>query len=159
MQTTKLVQQFLIVILAGSLGACVAPTEKTIPFAQLPAAARQTLRQYGAEADIGEIVLGDYEGRQVFEVSLTSRGQQCDVWVTAEGVAVCVGKEVPLAEVPPAVMATIRQAAGGGVIELVEFVTEGKQTYYEADVTQGKKDLEIDVATDGALIGVEDVTD
>jgi hypothetical protein len=62
------------------------------------------------------------------------------------------GTELPFAQTPPAVQATLTREAGGFAIRTVEKETEHGRTIYEAEVQSGDKTWEIKVAEDGKLI-------
>jgi len=63
--------------------------------------------------------------------------------------------KVSIEEVPAAVRATILAEAEGGTINEIEMETEDGQTVYEADVIIDGREIEIEVAADGTLLGKE----
>jgi uncharacterized membrane protein YkoI len=63
--------------------------------------------------------------------------------------------EVSIEEVPDAVRATIDAEAKGGTIGEIEMETENGRTVYEADAIIDGQEVEIQVASDGTLLGKE----
>jgi uncharacterized membrane protein YkoI len=63
--------------------------------------------------------------------------------------------EVSIDKVPAAVRATIENEAQGGTIEEIEVETEDGETVYEAEVIIDGREIEIEVAPDGTLLGKE----
>jgi len=63
--------------------------------------------------------------------------------------------EVSIDKVPAAVKATILAEAEGGTIGEIEMETENGRTVYEADVIIDGREIEIQVAPDGTLLGTE----
>lgn len=63
--------------------------------------------------------------------------------------------ELSIDAVPAAVKATILAQAQGNAVREVEMETENGQTIYEAEVVIGGKEVEIQVAANGALLGQE----
>ena len=60
--------------------------------------------------------------------------------------------KMSLAEVPPAVRATLTQEAGGAKIETVDREEKDGKVIYETDVMSGGKNWEIKVDADGKLL-------
>jgi uncharacterized membrane protein YkoI len=70
-------------------------------------------------------------------------------------------EEITLDQAPAAVQATIQAEAQGGTIKEIERETENGKTVYEAEVIINGQEVEIEVASDGTLLGkeVEDMDD
>jgi ABC-type glycerol-3-phosphate transport system substrate-binding protein len=66
---------------------------------------------------------------------------------------------VKWADVPEAVRKTFEKEAPGVKIEQVEKETEDGKTTYEAEVSIGGKDYEIEVAAEGKLVEKEEADD
>ena len=64
-------------------------------------------------------------------------------------------REVPIEEVPAAVMTTILAQAEGADIGEIEMETEDGQVVYEAEVIIDGQEVDIEVAADGTLLGKE----
>ena len=62
---------------------------------------------------------------------------------------VSVEEETPIADIPSAAREAIQKAAGGGKVLVVETVTEGGKTFYEAQVRNGLKKSEVKVDASG----------
>jgi uncharacterized membrane protein YkoI len=63
--------------------------------------------------------------------------------------------EVSIDKIPAAVRATIENESKGGTIEEIEVETEDGETVYEAEVIIDGREIEIEVAPDGTLLGKE----
>ncbi len=83
--------------------------------------------------------------------------------MTVACLAVCIGavatiqtveqeKQVSIEQAPAPVQATILAQANGGTVGEIETETENGRTIYEADVTINGQEIEIKVASDGALV-------
>ena len=70
-------------------------------------------------------------------------------------------EKVTLNEVPAAVKATILKEAAGANVTEIERETKGGQTIYEAEFLHKGQEIEIEIASDGTLLGreVEDEDD
>ena len=92
--------------------------------------------------------------------------------ITVVCLALCIGavatkqaldgeKEITIDEVPAAVKATILTEADGAPIQEIEMETADGKTVYEAEVIIDGKEVEIEVAPDGTLLGkkIEDDED
>ena len=86
--------------------------------------------------------------------------------ITVVCLALCIGavatkqaldgeKEITIDEVPAAVKATILTEADGAPIQEIEMETADGKTVYEAEVIIDGKEVEIEVAPDGTLLGKE----
>jgi len=64
-------------------------------------------------------------------------------------------EHLSLDQLPDAVAKTIREAAGGAPIREIERETKGSSTIYEAEIVIDGKEIEIEVAPDGTLLGKE----
>lgn len=64
-------------------------------------------------------------------------------------------ERVTIDQVPAAVRATILKEAKGGTIKEIERETENGKTIYEAEIIIDGKEVEIEVAVDGTLLGRE----
>ncbi len=64
--------------------------------------------------------------------------------------------EIPLSEVPPAVMAAAQQAVPGIVIEDAELEEEDGQTVYELSGTADGREYEIEISGTGEILEVEE---
>ncbi|MES2438324.1 MAG: hypothetical protein V4584_04635 [Verrucomicrobiota bacterium] len=79
------------------------------------------------------------------------------VLITAAGPA--MAGEIPLADCPAAVQATIRQNLRGGLLDEVEsYSIQGKELYIAEVEFPDDRELKIHVAADGALIKIREET-
>ncbi len=65
-------------------------------------------------------------------------------------------QDIPLSEVPPAVMAAAQQAVPGIEIEEAQLETEDGQQVYELSGTAGDKEYEIEISGTGEILEVEE---
>jgi uncharacterized membrane protein YkoI len=68
-------------------------------------------------------------------------------------------EQLTLAQVPPAVRATIENEAKGGNIAEIERETKGGKVTYEVEIIKDGKELEIEIAADGSVLRREAETD
>ncbi len=65
-------------------------------------------------------------------------------------------QEIPLSEVPPAVLAAAQQAVPGIVIEEAELEKEDGQTVYELSGSADGREYEIEISGTGEILEVEE---
>ena len=61
-------------------------------------------------------------------------------------------RELPIAQTPAAVQATIKRVSAGGKIEEVQEEREGDRVTYEVDVIKGDTKTEYEISVDGSVI-------
>ncbi len=148
--------------------------EITVSIAEVPDAVRATILAQAQGGTIGEIEMEIENGQAVYEAEVIIDGRKVEIGVAADGTP--LGQEadddeddeaddddeedeeevqVPLADVPEAVKATIVKEAGGAEIKEIEKETEDGQTIYSADVVIGGQEVELAIAPDGTLLGKE----
>jgi len=87
-------------------------------------------------------------GNVFYEAELDVSGRTRDVTFDRTGKLVSVEEEVALDRIPAAAREAIKKAAGTGKITLVESVTEGGMTAYEAHIQKAPGGPEVEVKVD-----------
>lgn len=138
--------------ISALLGAAQA-AEKSLPLKTLPAAVQKTVEAQAKGAAIKSISRETEKGKVQYEIETMVNGKHRDFIVDAQGALGDVEEEAALAGFPPAAKAAIEKKAAGGTIGLVETLSRGGATYYEAAYTlkNGKKGETI-VKADGTEI-------
>ncbi|MFQ6133455.1 MAG: PepSY domain-containing protein [Armatimonadota bacterium] len=150
--------------------------EELVALEDVPAAVKATILKEAGDGTIEEIERETENGQVVYEAEVVIDGEEVDIEVAADGTL--LGKEVEgdeeedeeeveadddegdeelvaLADLPAAVKATILKEAGDGTITEIEVETENGQKVYEAEVVIDGKEVDIEVAADGKLLGKE----
>jgi uncharacterized membrane protein YkoI len=116
----------------------------------LPSAVQKTVQDQLKGAEITGINKETEKGKVQYEVETMLNGKHRDFNVDAKGVLLVVEEEAALDSIPAAAKAAIEKKAAGGKLGLVEIMTKGGATFYEAAYTgkDGKKH-EVLVKPDG----------
>ena len=140
------------VVLAGTVVAAQ-EQEKTIARSKLPPAVEKTVAEQSQGATIKGFSTEVENGKTLYEVELAVNGHGKDILMDAQGHVVEIEEEVALASLAPAVKDGLTKAAKGGKISRVESLTkQGKLVAYEAVVTTGKTQSEIQVGPGGQAL-------
>jgi uncharacterized membrane protein YkoI len=134
-------------LLAGIRPAPAAEGKVTLE--SLPAAVQRAVR---AQIE-GGTLLGVTEERQdgvtVYEVETKVRGRRRDMILDGQGRVLVLEEETGLHQIPASARSAIQKAAGAAKLTLVEKVTRGDKTYYEAHISKGSTVSEVKVDADG----------
>ena len=129
--------------------ALVAASEKKVAMKDVPAAVQQAIKEQSKGATLKGLAKEVEHGKTLYEAELKVNGHSKDVTFDAQGQVVSVEEETPIADIPSAAREAIQKAAGGGKVLVVETVTEGGKTFYEAQVRNGLKKSEVKVDASG----------
>ncbi len=129
-------------------------TEKKVTMQDLPPAVQQAVKKHSFGAKLRGLTQETKDGSTFYEAELDVNGRTRDVTFDRSGKLISVEEEVAIDSLPAAARAAIRKAAGTGKITLVETVTEGGTTVYEAHIQPGagKAELEVKVDAKGNLV-------
>jgi len=123
--------------------------ERKVKVQDVPLAVQQAVKEQGKNATLVGMTTEMENGRRVYEAEFKADGRGKDVTFDARGEIVSVEEEVDLASLPSPASAAIRTAAGSAKIVLVEHVTEGASTFYEAHISRRGKLSEFKVDSSG----------
>jgi uncharacterized membrane protein YkoI len=123
--------------------------EKKIKMQDLPIVVQQAIKNQSRGASIRGLATEVDHRNRLYEAELTVNGHAKDVTFDERGSIVSTEEETSLEKIPAAAAAAIRKAAKGGTILLVETVSEGGKTLYEAQLTISGKKSEIQVTASG----------
>jgi uncharacterized membrane protein YkoI len=138
--------------LAARLALAQDPGEKKVKMQDLPAAVQQAIKEHSKGATIRGLATEIEGGKRVYEAELTVQGHAKDLTFDEHGTIVSTEEETPLAKIPAAAGTAIRKAAANGKVLLVETVTEGGKTFYEAQISKGGKKSEVQVTASGQTV-------
>uniref|UniRef100_Q025C3 PepSY domain-containing protein n=1 Tax=Solibacter usitatus (strain Ellin6076) TaxID=234267 RepID=Q025C3_SOLUE len=107
----------------------------------LPAAVQKTVQEQTKGAGIKSISKETEKGVTQYEIETIVNGKHRDFNVDTKGGLVVVEEETSIDSIPPAAKAAIEKKVTGGKLGVVETVTRGSTTFYEASFTTntGKK--------------------
>ena len=140
------VSMILCLAVAGGL----AMAAKSLAVKDLPAAVQKTVQEQTKSAEIKNISKETEKGVTQYEVETMVNGKHRDFNVDTKGGLVVVEEETAIDSIPAAAKAAIEKKVGAGKLGMVETVTKGSTTLYEAAYTgkDGKKH-EVLVKPDG----------
>ena len=133
------INRVLLALLSLTLPGAAA--EKSLQLRDLPAAVQKTVTEQAKGAEIKNISMEKEHGVSQYEVETMLNGRHRDFNVDTKGALVVVEEESTMDAVPAPVKAAMLKKAGTGKITMVETVTKGSETMYEAAITSkaGKK--------------------
>src|ERR1017187_2961031 len=131
------VSMILTLAVAGGL----AMAAKSLAVKDLPTAVQKTVQEQTKGAEIKNISKETEKGVTQYEVETMVNGKHRDLNVDIKGGLVVVEEETAIDSIPAAAKAAIEKKVGAGKLGMVETVTKGSTTLYEAAYTgkDGKK--------------------
>jgi uncharacterized membrane protein YkoI len=141
---------FNALIAIASLAGLATAAEKTLQVKDLPPAVQKTVQEQLKGAEIKAISKETEKGQTQYEVETIVNGKHRDFNVDAKGGLIVVEEETTLDSIPVAAKAAIQKKVADGKLGMVEIMTKGGATFYEAAYTSkdGKKH-EVLVKPDG----------
>src|SRR6185295_8850319 len=119
-------------------------SEKSVKMKDLTEAVRKTVQEQSKGASLRGLAKETEDGKTFYEAELNVNGHNKDVLIDPSGAIVEVEEQVVLSSLPPEVQATIRKAAGNGMIMIVESITKNNGIEaYEAHLSKSGKKSEI----------------
>jgi uncharacterized membrane protein YkoI len=126
--------------------------EQTVTLEQLPAAVQTAVKEQSKGATVKGFAIENENGKKLYEAELRVDGHAKDISFDGRGAIVSVEEETTLDKIPAPARAALEKAAGQGKIVVVEVVTEGGKTSYEAQINTGKKTSEVAVDASGRSV-------
>jgi uncharacterized membrane protein YkoI len=140
------------VITAGMAAQDADDKEPKVTMQQLPAPVQAAVNQEAKGATVKGFAIENENGKKLYEAELMVNGHAKDISFDAAGKIVSVEEETTMEQIPAAARAALEKAARNGKITLVEVVTEGGKTSYEAEITTGKTTSEFAVDATGRKV-------
>jgi uncharacterized protein YpmB len=125
---------FVLFAVIAALGGAAAAQSK-LQMKDLPAAVQKTVQDQAKGAEIKGLSKETENGKTSYEVETMVNGKHRDFIVDAKGAVSEVEVETSLDSIPAPAKAAIQKKAAGGKIGLVETMTRGGATFYEAAYT------------------------
>ena len=143
---------FTFILAIAALGGASMAAEK-LQMKDLPPAVQKSVQEQTKGAEIKGLAKETENGKTSYEVETMVNGKHRDFLVDAKGAVTEVEEETALESVPAAARAAIQKKVADGKITIVETMTRGGATFYEAAYTSkaGKK-LEVLVKPDGTEV-------
>jgi uncharacterized membrane protein YkoI len=140
-----------ILVAIAALACAQTPAQKKLTVKDLPPAVQKTVEDQAKGAEIKNIGKETEKGVTQYEVETMVNGKHRDFNVDSKGTLLVVEVETSLDSIPAAAKAAIEKKVGGGKLGMVEIMTKGSDTFYEAAYTDkaGKKH-EVLVKPDGS---------
>ena len=139
-----------LVIAALSAGFSGAHAEKKLVLKDLPVAVQKTAQENLKGGEIKSISKETEKGVAQYELETVLNGRHRDFNVDTKGNLVVMEEETPIDDIPPAAKAGILKKVGSGKLGMVETLTKGNATFYEAAyTTKAGKKSEVLVKPDG----------
>ena len=114
------------------MAAAAIATAKTLQVKDLPPAVQKVVQEQTKGAEIKNISKEKEKGVTQYEVETLVNGKHRDFNVDDKGTLIIVEEEVALDSIPAAAKSAIEKKIGTGKLGIVETVTEGGATRYEA---------------------------
>ena len=124
-------------------------SETKVKMKDLPPAVQAAVKEHSKGATLKGLVKEVENGATRYEAELKVNGRTKDVTFDETGKIVSVEEEVALAGIPAAARDAIQKSVGKGKLLLVETVTEGGTTFYEAHIRKDGKQTEVKVDANG----------
>jgi hypothetical protein len=139
------------VIMSFAVAGALAMAAKSLAVKDLPAAVQKTVQEQAQGAEIKNISKETENGVTQYEVETVLNGKHRDFNVDTKGALVEVEEETSIDAIPAPAKAAILKKVGDGKLGMVETMTKGAATMYEAAyTTKAGKKLEVLVKPDGA---------
>ena len=144
---------FTIILTIAALCGAATAAEKKLQMKDLPPAVQKTVQEQTKGAEIKGLSKETEKGITSFEVETMVNRKHRDFVVDVKGAVTEVEDETSIDSIPAAAKAAIEKKAAGGKIGMVETMTRGGATFFEAGYTSkaGKK-LEVLVKPDGTEV-------
>ena len=128
-------------MLSLAIVAGLAMAAKSLAVKDLPSAVQKTVQEQTKGAEIKNISKETEKGVTQYEVETMVNGKHRDFNVDTKGGLVVVEEETAIDSIPAAARAAIQKKVGAGKLGMVETMTKGADTMYEAAYTgkDGKK--------------------
>jgi hypothetical protein len=150
MQENSMNLTFRVMLALASVAGFVTAAEKTLQVKDLPPAVQKTVQDQAKGAEIKNIGKETEKGVAQYEVETMVNGKHRDFNVDTKGALVVVEEETAIDGIPAAAKAGIMKRVGTGKVGMVEIVTKGSDTFYEAAyTTRAGKKHEVLVKPDG----------
>jgi hypothetical protein len=118
-----------------AVAASLAMAAKSLAVKDLPPAVQKAVQEQTKGAEIKNISKETEHGVIQYEVETLVNGKHRDFNVDTKGVLVVVEEETAIDSIPAAAKAAILKKVGSGKLGIVETVTKGADTMYEAGYT------------------------
>ena len=138
------------IMLSFAVAGALAMAAKSLAVKDLPAAVQKTIQEQVKGAEIKNISKETEKGVTQYEVETIVNGKHRDFNVDTKGGLVEVEEETSIDSIPAAAKAAILKKVADGKLGMVETVTKGSVTMYEAAyTTKAGKKHEVLVKPDG----------
>jgi Na+-transporting NADH:ubiquinone oxidoreductase subunit NqrC len=142
---------FSILLAVSMCASLAAAAGKKLQVKDLPAAVQKTVNEQSKHAQIANISKETEKGVTQFEIETLVNGKHRDFNVDTKGNLIATEEETSLDSIPAAAKAAIVKKAAGARMGMVETITKGSGTVYEASFTpKGGKAKEVMVNADGS---------
>jgi uncharacterized membrane protein YkoI len=129
-----------------------ADSENKVAIRDVPAAVQQAIKEYSRGSTLRGLTKENEGGKTVYEAELRVNGHSKDITFDGQGQVVSLEEETALEQIPEAARRAIQKAAGKAKIIMVEMVTEGGNTAYEAQLKEGRRRSEVKVDASGRTV-------
>ncbi len=145
-----MIRTFLTVWTIGAVATFAVAAEKKLAMKDLPAVVQKAAQEQAKGGEIKAISQEKEDGVMQYEVETMLNGKHRDFNVDTKGTLLEVEEETAIDSIPAAAKAAILKKVGNGKLGMVETMTKGNATFYEAAYTAaGGKKHEVLVKPDG----------
>jgi hypothetical protein len=128
-------------IVLAALACLAGAAEKKLQMKDLPPVVQKAVQENLKGAEVKGISQEKENGVTQYEIETMLNGKHRDFNVDAKGALLVVEEETSIDSIPAAAKAAIAKKVGTGKLTMVEIMTKGAATFYEAGYTTkaGKK--------------------
>lgn len=150
-----------VLLVVGTISRAEDEKAKKVPLDKAPKAVRDAIFGRFPGAEVSSLEKETENGKVVYDVELKQKGRKYEMDIQEDGTIVEIEKEIPLKDVPAAVLQTVKGKFPKAVIKEVMEVNKvkGKKEtpdHYEVTIqTADKKSHEVVVSLDGKSIKKE----
>jgi hypothetical protein len=139
-----------LILSIAALSLAAVGAAASLKLKDLPAAVQKTVEEQAKGAEIKNISKETEHGVTQYEIETMLNGRHRDFNVDTKGALVVVEEETAIEAIPAAAKAAILKRVADGKLGMVEVMTKGKDTFYEAAyTTKAGKKREVLVKQDG----------
>lgn len=153
----KLALNAAVLAIAAALSLSATAEEKDLAAGKIPQAVHQAFQKAYPAAKDAMYSEETKDGKATYEVKFKDNGKEIEATYSADGALVKTEEAIKASELPEAVLNAVKKAHPHAIVKEAEKVLkpDGTVAGYEAEIADGKKELEIKFDADGKMLKTE----
>lgn len=135
-----------------TFSAALADNEEEIPLDRVPKSAIDAVKKKFPDCKLHGAIKGIHEKKPYFEFELTHKQHEYRVATDPKGKILEIDKDIPLKELPKAVVDALKKKYPSGKLESAEEVTDDDGITYAVIVKLEKRTVEVEVGPKGRIL-------